>query len=203
MRVERGLWWNESDIDCAAVLFEQVASIQQHVMPHVNDRSTCVQAGGNCGLFPLELVGHFSRVITAEPDPDNYAALAKNVAKYSHIQARHCAWGLGSGPLGIVTEEGNCGATYMWGGGNIPQERVDDLGLRQCGLIYLDVEGYEEFVLRGAEKTIEFCRPTIVVEMKNLSHRYGKSDQSLSNYLISLNYYEVHHFDNDVVWRHV
>jgi hypothetical protein len=45
-------------------------------------------------------------------------------------------------------------------------QRIDDLGLDDCGLIYLDVEGYESKVIRGAVETIERCKPAIGVEVK-------------------------------------
>lgn len=43
--------------------------------------------------------------------------------------------------------------------------RVDDImrGL-DVGLIKIDVEGHELYVLRGARKTLERCRPALAVE---------------------------------------
>lgn len=42
--------------------------------------------------------------------------------------------------------------------------RIDDLGLEECDLIHLDIEGYEEKALEGAIETIKKFKPTIVTE---------------------------------------
>jgi len=204
MRLERGLKWVDDDVDCAAVLFEQVKDIATDVLPHVTDFSVCVQAGGNCGLFPLELAKSFQRVVTAEPDPANYEALEANTRAVANIAIHHCAWGQATRSIAMITEAGNCGASYVdWHGDGrtIAQSQIDDLKLTQCGLIYLDVEGFEEFALRGAQQTIINCRPTIVVEAKQLSRRYGRTDAQCADYLQKFGYRVVHKFDNDVVWR--
>ena len=53
----------------------------------------------------------------------------------------------------------------MSGEGAIPTLRVDDLGLKVCDLLYLDIEGYELFALRGSAETIRRCRPVIACEV--------------------------------------
>lgn len=203
MRLERGLYWVENDVDCAAVLFEQVKSIDKHVLPHVTDFSTCVQAGGNCGLFPLELAKRFGTVLTAEPDLANWEALAANAAGKPNILAHNIAFGDKHGSVDMEVEDGNCGASYVRPGqpGLVEMRAIDGFELPNCGLIYLDVEGFEEFALRGAEKTIKRCHPTIVVELKGLAHVYDRTDDDCENYLAQLGYHKVNRFDNDVVWR--
>lgn len=202
LRNERGLLWVDTDVECAAVLFEQVKSIDKHVLPYVTDFSVCVQGGGNCGLFPVDLARKFKFVITAEPDPDNFAALSANTAGIENISTFEAAWGESVGSIGLAVELGNCGATRVINEpGNASQLPIDIIGLSQCGLIYLDVEGFEEFALRGAEQTIKRCHPTIVVELKGLAHVYDRTDEDCERYLQQLGYRKVHRFDNDVVWR--
>lgn len=48
--------------------------------------------------------------------------------------------------------------------------RVDDLGLRDVGLIKIDVEGHELAVLKGAVETIARCRPYLVLEANTRHH---------------------------------
>lgn len=202
MREVNGLKWVDDDIECAAVLFDQVKSIYTDVIPYVTDFSMCAQAGGNCGLFPLELAKYFKQVITFEPDPQNYDALIANTKDVKNIAAVACALGQEHGEIAMEVEPGNCGASYVTDGGWIERRKLDELPFKSCGLIYLDVEGYEEFALRGAEETIKRFTPAIVVEMKDLARRYNRTDKDCADYLKSLRYVVVHKFDNDVVWRH-
>jgi len=48
-------------------------------------RRTVFQAGGNFGIYPLELAKHFDTVYTVEPDMDNYRALKQNIANSTKI----------------------------------------------------------------------------------------------------------------------
>ena len=50
--------------------------------------------------------------------------------------------------------------------------RLDDLGLSDVGLMKIDVEGHEIEVLQGAQRLLDQCRPTIIVEAEE-RHRRG------------------------------
>jgi len=80
---------------------------------------------------------------------------------------------VGSEPGEIVvpafdyTQPANFGALALgqWSQGErVPMVTVDGLGLRDCHLIKVDVEGMEGEVLAGAEETIRRCRPVLYVE---------------------------------------
>jgi hypothetical protein len=47
---------------------------------------------------------------------------------------------------------------------HIPMLAIDSLNLDACDLIQLDVEGYEQFAIQGARRTIEAHRPVIIAE---------------------------------------
>jgi len=47
----------------------------------------------------------------------------------------------------------------------VPALRIDDLNLRRCDLIKVDVEGMEGEVLDGARSTIDRCRPLVYAEV--------------------------------------
>lgn len=138
-----------------------------------------VQAGGACGIWPLELAKHFAAVFTYEPDPLNYFCLERNVANLPHkIAAKRAALGEHPG-LCVVkldpSEKYNAGAGYTVPvPANVdPVEvaqvvRLDDEPVFNVDLICLDVEGREIEALRGANSVIEQWQPIIMIEEKPL-----------------------------------
>jgi FkbM family methyltransferase len=60
---------------------------------------------------------------------------------------------------------------------------VDGLNLSACGLLKIDVEGFEVEVIRGATETIRRCRPIIYVENDRVEHQ-----QALISDISSLGY---------------
>jgi FkbM family methyltransferase len=130
-------------------------------------RGSCVQAGGCMGIWPLRLAQIYSTVYTFEPQPESFHCLQANILGVGNIRAFHAALGDERGFVGMThREDDNYGAAYVEPGATIEMQRIDDLGLDDCGLIYLDVEGYESKVIRGAVETIERCKPAIGVEVK-------------------------------------
>ena len=78
---------------------------------------------------------------------------------------------------------------------NVKQKRLDDYSFDDVDYIKIDVEGHELNVLKGAVKTIERCKPIIVIEQNRVTERYGKGNKfDAKNFLISLGY-EVVAFD--------
>jgi FkbM family methyltransferase len=178
-RRERGLLWPDYDHRCAEVTFAEVAAALPRVLEMVNDRRVVVQAGGNCGQMVRLLAEAFEAVYTFEPDPQNFVALTINTAHLPNVfryQAAvgACRW---YGPRGMVDGDAkfpgaNCGALYMAGEGKVPTIYIDDLGLRICDLMMLDVEGGERSAIESAEITIGRCRPVIVIEDKGLGAQF-------------------------------
>jgi FkbM family methyltransferase len=126
----------------------------------------CVQAGGNCGIYPRMLANHFKRVYTFEPDPLNFFCLVENcdLDQIFKIQA-----GLGAAPCTAVVKHSaptNIGAhTIVHGMGHqVPVLTIDSLNLDTCDFIQLDVEGQERAVLMGGEMTIKKFKPVISAE---------------------------------------
>lgn len=157
-------------------VFEHVSDIDR-MMTHVSDHRICVQAGGACGVWPLRFSQLFEWVYTFEPQPENYQCLVNNTREAKNIIARHSP--LTNDHQGYrvhndIVERENYGAGYV-----VPDQtgvqsvRIDDLLLDSCGLIQLDIEGYELDALKGGRETIDAYRPTIVLEEKPLNHVRG------------------------------
>lgn len=168
--IERdGFWWPENDDWCFRVIHDEVSDLDLAIN-HTCGRSVAVQAGGNVGVWAAYLAKAFDRVVTVEPDAANYECLTRNVP--ANVEHRRAGFGADPGAISMVNVNGNAGAHYVGGAGDIPVITIDSLDLPACDLICLDVEGFEPDALRGAEQTIRRFRPVIMFEEKGLSERY-------------------------------
>lgn len=82
-----------------------------------------------------------------------------------------------------VANFGGVSVDYAGEGTKIRVRTVDDLGLAACGLIKLDVEGFEARVIRGARATIARFRPVLYVE-----NNPGPQQQELISLIDGLGY---------------
>jgi FkbM family methyltransferase len=191
-RRERDLLWPMYDRECARAVFGETAKLAP-VVELCKKRDVVVQAGGNCGVFPLALSQLFGNVYTFEPDPANFVALAVNTANVPNIVKMQAALGDKPQLVGLINDENeNCGSLRITFKGIVPTLRIDDLGLFDCDLIYLDIEGRELSALMGARKTIQNKKPVIVIEDKGLSSHYGVPQGAAVLWLQETFNYRVH-----------
>jgi FkbM family methyltransferase len=168
MKQIAGLWWPDFDVRCRAVVLDECAAAMPAVLPLVKEKRVCVQAGGNVGVYPLALAKVFDRVITLEPDTDNLDCLVANVTA-ENVTIYYAALGSRVEMCGILRiDTDNCGSHKTLPGDAIPVQTIDGLGLDQCDLIWLDIEGAEADAIKGALATIEKFSPIIVLEEKGL-----------------------------------
>lgn len=199
-RIERGLMWPADDRDCAAVVFDTVRDMDA-ALKHCRARDLVVQAGGNCGVWPLWLAERFNRVITFEPDPANFRALVVNTMAHPNITTIPAALGPRSGEwVDLDRIPGNGGAHQVKPGNVAPMLAIDDLNVPGLDLLYLDIEGSEPDAILGAWETIAAFSPVIAIEDKGLSERYGwAKGQIVQNLKVSLGYEVVARPNRDVV----
>jgi hypothetical protein len=58
-------------------------------------------------------------------------------------------------------------------------KRLDDFEIQAIDLIKIDCEGYEYFVLQGAERTVRTQKPCVVVEQKpKKGSQFGLDDRA-------------------------
>lgn len=166
--------WQKSDIHC-----------WKHMHQKGNGPSVCldvktvtgksrpeliIQAGGNCGMFPMEYLRWFNRVITFEPDPINFNCLIKNCNAPNELTAVMGVLGNNAGEMVPVRRsKKNIGATHV---SKAPPTfhsltfTIDSLNLKP-DVIHLDIEGYELQALKGAAKTLKNHNPVLVCEIKS------------------------------------
>lgn len=171
-RQERGLLWPIDDTECAKVAFDSCDDLDAAIFC-CRDRRLAVQAGGNCGVWPLHLAKHFDRVVTFEPCQINFTALVINTFMFDNILALPMALGLGRGWCGLNRIDGNAGAHHVAEGDEAPVMSIDEMYLPACDLIYIDIEGSEHAAIMGALETIGRYRPVIAFEEKGFTERYN------------------------------
>lgn len=114
--------------------------------------------------------------------------------------AFHSALGEKTGAcVPIAVEADNCGAHRIGtkDTGTIPIIPLDNIKLNHCDAIWLDVEGFELFALKGAERTIRKFWPVIICEEKSLGEVYGVGRHDIETYLEGLGYDLTAGFHND------
>lgn len=182
--------WHIPDMDqkCFQAVMVEAESIRR-VVSRCQTRRSCLQAGGNIGIFPKALAGFFQTVHTFELAPENFIAMQLNCAGHENIIMRNLALSDFHGKVGVDRiKPNNIGAHQVKLDGDIPTIMIDDLGLSDLDLLWLDIEGSEHSALLGATKTLHECSPVVVLELKGLGQRYGYSDQQTFDLMESLGY---------------
>jgi FkbM family methyltransferase len=160
-----------------------------------------IQAGGNLGVYPVALAQRFERVYTVEPDATNYEALAINTVNQPKVIIRRAAFVQKHGKAAIdQIYPDNAGALQVKDGDEFDVLPIDSLGVTDCDLIQLDVEGSEHQALLGAMATIEASRPVITLELKGLGERYGYTDEDTINLLADMGYRIAGRVNRDVIF---
>jgi FkbM family methyltransferase len=165
-------------------------------------RRVVLQAGGHLGLWPILLAAQFRQVLTFEPDPENWACLCKNTARCDNIHVTFGALGERTGTVSMQRRRGSTGGHYVkqTDSGSVPLFTIDSLSLPCLDALFLDVEGYELAVVRGAEATLERCRPLLVCEENSTGARYGRARGDLAQWLAGWGYQQVQAYKRDLVF---
>lgn len=193
------LKWNHKDLQ----------SLDEVLGRFVRGRKVAVQAGGCLGVFAKRLAKEFEAVYTFEPDPVMFRQMAANVPATNVVMIQ-AALGAVSGRF-VHTEcsiRPNDGKTVLHEGmsrtepgGIIPTLAIDDLGLKACDLIYLDVEGDEWDAVLGACSTIRQYRPTIVCEINRGVVYKGHSQDDMRNLVLQMGYSKIAQLRSDEVFQ--
>lgn len=137
---------------------------------------TVVEVGANMGLHSVDMAracapGPF---YAFEPQPRIFQVLCANLAlndvgnAFAYPEGCGEAEGAAVVPPIDYAQTGNFGGVSLLADGSrgvqVQIRPLDALQLPSCGLIKIDVEGFEPQVLRGARQTIARCRPIIYVE---------------------------------------
>jgi FkbM family methyltransferase len=196
--------WPATDKKCREVIFAWASDISR-VLTHVERREVVVQAGGNMGVWPWVLAKQFQRVHTFEADPLVWPFLQYNIKGLANVSSYHAALFSRPGVCGIgcdAKDVNNLGAQFVTeDAGEILMVTIDSFNLAACDLVYLDIEGAELDALKGARNTIDTFRPTIAVEDKGLSARFGTAQGAIAEWLKPFGYQAVGRYHRDTVFE--
>lgn len=153
---------------------QEWALLEQLVRPGM----TVVEAGANIGSHTVSLARRCAPglLYAFEPQQQVFQILCANLALNGVRNAVALPEACGEAEGRVVIPPLDYAAEGNFGGVSVSEDRpdarglrarvrpIDDLELPACGLIKVDVEGFEPAVLRGARETIARCRPLLYVE---------------------------------------
>jgi len=207
-------WWTENDSIGWSSCSDSSTQIDE-ILPLIPNKRVAIQAGGNGGIWPIKLAKSFDNVITFEPGATMFECLTKNIELHAvtNITAYHAALSDTSGTLSInVHNPENLGASWIVeriihdinhdevNAETVTAMRLDDLSLEHCDLIQLDAEGYEMFILQGANELINKFKPAIMLEINDVCTAYGFSNDDVQNYMTSFGYNIAMTLENNVLF---
>jgi len=200
MRLHKGWAVPDADQFCIQAVLAEVCDLGAS-LDLCREFRTAIQAGGNVGVYPVALAQKFKRVYSLEPDAANYEALALNTDSHPRIVIRRAAFGMEHGKAAIdQIYPDNIGAHQIKDGNEFDVLPIDSLGVTDCDLLQLDVEGYEHLAILGALATIEASWPVITLELKGHGERYGYTDEDTINLLADMGYKIADRVNRDVIF---
>ena len=200
MRQHSGWAVPEKDEHCIQAVLAEVSDLGAS-LDLCQQFRTAIQAGGNVGVYPMAMAQKFERVYTVEPDAANYEALAINTASQPRVVIRRAAFGQDHSKAAIdQIYPDNIGAHQIKEGNEFDVLPIDSLGVTDCDLLQLDVEGSEHQAILGAIATIEASWPVITLELKGHGERYGYTDDDTINLLADMGYKIADRVNRDVIF---
>jgi FkbM family methyltransferase len=179
--VRRGLRWvlNPSDFVQRDVFWFGAKDTWDtfHIKRLLSPGSLIFDVGANFGYYAITLVnelGDGTRAFAFEPFPPTYARLRRNVelnALEGRVTTLALALSDAAGTAHMQTRNANSGTAALSERGDFDvavttmDEFCEQRGVQQLDFIKIDVEGFEDRLLRGAAQTIKRFRPLLLIEL--------------------------------------
>lgn len=129
---------------------------------HLTQKRGCVDAGANVGMWTRFLMREFDMVYAFEPNPTFFECFKKNIDLDQNVQLFQ--YGL-SDKEHTASQDFN--STMMsHEPGLVTCRTLDSFDLKDIDLIKVDVDGFEDVLMQGAQQTIKDNSPVIIIEMK-------------------------------------
>jgi FkbM family methyltransferase len=195
---ESDWWWIINDMGCFGdktdgPMRDWLDGHKDKFFKYLKNTDVVVTGGTSCGMYARFYAKKFKYVYAFEPDPLSFHCMVLNTQSDNVIKL-NCAIGHGNGIVGISRPDPkNVGMNHITEKNefHIPMMSIDSLNLDACDLIQLDVEGFEEHAVIGAQNTIMKYRPIIIGERFNTESNqnvmktlgYELKDQSFMDYI--------------------
>tara|TARA_R110002153_G_scaffold29711_14_gene91240 strand:+ start:3155 stop:3847 length:693 start_codon:yes stop_codon:yes gene_type:complete len=145
----------------------------------VREFHNAVDVGAHYGLVTFHLDSYFDNVDCFEIDSNIRTHLRNNIKNFhmENVTVHSCGLGEIKKEVNLIYDKIDSLVTKVDPrphiGGNHLIKTIDSFSFNNCDFIKLDVEGYEPFVIQGAESTIKNFKPVILIENKNLEQKYN------------------------------
>lgn len=138
-------------------------------------RRNAVDIGAHIGFWAQWLSKEFDFVACFEPINEFSRLLRQNIEGDNYVLF-DCALGDHQGGVSLEIDPNFTGGTHIIGEGDIQLTTLDSFEMEDVDFIKIDVEGFEHNVILGAEDTIRYNKPYMVVEQKgNDRKHYGQA----------------------------
>lgn len=176
-------------------------------------RGLALDVGAHIGMWTLQMLqAGFEQVISFEPDPEKHQCFVNNLRDHgapsmAQLVTLH-RFGLSDEPsrADLVQKTGSSLKTHVRPNedGAIELRRLDDVPMPEgipIDFMKIDVEGFEVFVLHGAEGLILREKPVIIIEQKVgvASKRYGRDDHLALHILECWGYKQAEDHNGDFI----
>ena len=169
--------------------------VKQIINDHVTNQTVALDIGCHYGFMTEFLAKHFVCVHAFDFENDIFSCFKHNMKKFKITNVVAHAHGLGADSKKVAVNDwsnkhnrrGPLG-NHIDPKGQNPNQNIkalDELAIKNVGLIMIDTEGYELMVLQGADQTIKTYWPVIILEYhhKNLTEKFGYKKEKIIEHL--------------------
>ena len=155
---------------------------------HVKDFSVAIDVVANIGFWTKPLSVKFKKIFAFEPVQNVFDCLKKNTENLNIVYHQFVVSDRES-YVDMIVDTVNTGNnivdTNSFDTGKIYVNKLDNMNLPKFGLIKVDCQGHDYFVLAGAKETLQKYKPIIVVEQEDdTAHNCDKLLQNIGAYKI-------------------
>lgn len=166
-------------------------------------RRTMIDCGAHIGLWSWNFAHWFRQIEAFEPVAEHRNCWQANMqTRQDECSLHPYALGDREDMVTIRVNPVSSGDSWVKGKGTVPMKTLDSFGFEDVDFIKVDAEGYEEFILRGAEFTLKHWKPVVCVEQKrDMATKFGLKPMGAVQYLIGLGYRVVGEISGDYILK--